>query len=110
MNNDKLALIRQFSAKITTHFDVNSLTVYNQFEKIYGDTIDCVLLERYLSLSCTTIFKEDKNSSLVSHINYESKLYVFIFKSKNADAFDGVEPQYIIDELKALVRKLGEVN
>lgn len=104
---NEISLIKQFAALVTTEYDVSHVTLYRGSEKIYGDTLDCFMLERYLSISCTTIFK-GVNSSLVSHIKNANNLYILVLTSESADAFDGVEAQYIINEIKNLQRKLGE--
>lgn len=52
------AILKQFYSKISTQFDVKKLTVYKNFDNIYGDTLDCVQIERYLSLSCMICYNE----------------------------------------------------
>ena len=104
------AILKQFYSKISTQFDVKKLTVYKNFGNIYGDTLDCVQIERYLSLSCTAIFKDENGSSLVSHVRKGNNLYVFVLSSDSSEAYDGVEAQYIINEFKILNGKLGEIQ
>ena len=104
------AILKQFYSKISTQFDVKKLTVYKHFDNIYGDTLDCVQIERYLSLSCTAIFKDENGSSLVSHVRKGNNLYVFVLSSDSSEAYDGVEAQYIINEFKILNGKLGEIQ
>lgn len=108
--NEKINAIQQFAGQITTEYDVSKVIVYNKLNKIYGDTLDCVSLERYLSLNCTTIFKDNNTSRFVSHICLADSLYILVLISNSPDAFDGVEAQYIISQILTLKRKLGEIK
>ncbi len=102
-------ILKQFSENIKMQFDVYDITVYRNNDIIFGKKQDCCyLLERYLSMTCTTIFKENSSSSLVTHIKVKSNLYIIVLHSKNEKAFDGLESQYIITVMKQLQRKLGE--
>ena len=102
-------LIRQFAAHVTMEFAVNKISVYRNTEKIYGDGVDSMVMERCLSLYCTTIFKDMTGSQFVSQIILGSTTYLFILTAKEQNAFDGLDAQYIISELKTLKRQLGEI-
>lgn len=102
-------LIRQFAAHITMEFAVHKVTVYRNLEKIYGDELECMMLERCLSLSCTTIFKDTNGSMMISQIILKNTRYLFVLTAKEQNAFDGLDAQYIIHELKTLRERLGDV-
>ncbi len=102
-------LIRQFAAHITMEFAVNKVTVYRNLEKIYGDALSCTMLERCLSLSCMTIFKVTNGSQLISQIVLNNTKYLIVLNSDEQNAFDGLDAQYIIHELKILKGKLGDL-
>lgn len=108
MNEQRI--IRQFAEQIHMEFDVSNITIYKNNDKLYGDTIDSALFETYLSVTCTTVFRKPDSSSLVSHLAVGNSLFVIILFSKCKTAFDGLESQYIIDELKKLKKKLGEIE
>ncbi len=108
MNEQRI--IRQFAEQIHMEFDVSNITIYKNNDKIYGDTIDVTVLETYLSVTCTTVFRNHDNSCLVSHLAVGNSLFVIILFSKCKTAFDGLDSQYIIDELKNLRKKLGETE
>ena len=103
-------IIKQFAEQIHMEFDVSNITIYKNNDKLYGDTIDSTLLEIYLSVNCTTVFRNHDSSSLVSHLAVGKSLFVIILFSKCKTAFDGLDTQYIIDELKNLRKKLGETE
>lgn len=108
MNEQRI--IRQFAEQIHMEFDVSNITIYKNNDKIYGDTIDVTVLETYLSVTCTTVFRNHDSSRLVSHLAVGNSLFVIILFSKCKTAFDGLDSQYIIDELKNLRKKLGETE
>ncbi len=108
MNEQRI--IRQFAEQIHMEFDVSNITIYKNNDKIYGDTIDVTVLETYLSVTCTTVFRNHDSSCLVSHLAVGNSLFVIILFSKCKTAFDGLDSQYIIDELKNLRKKLGETE
>lgn len=108
MNEQRI--IRQFAEQIHMEFDVSNITIYKNNDKLYGDTIGSTLLEIYLSVTCTTVFRNHDSSCLVSHLAVGNSLFVIILFSKCKTAFDGLDSQYIIDELKNLRKKLGETE
>lgn len=108
MNEQRI--IKQFAEQIHMEFNVSNITIYKNNDKLYGDTIDGTLFEMYLSVTCTTVFRNPDSSSLVSHLAVGNSLFVIILFSKCKTAFDGLDSQYIIDELKNLKRKLGEIE
>lgn len=103
-------ILKQFSEKIKMQFDVYDITIYKNNKSIFGKSQDNNCLERYLSLTCTTIFKGNSESSLATHIKVKNSLYIIVLHSNNEKAFDGVDTQYVINDIKQLQRKLGEVN
>lgn len=103
-------IIKQFAEQVCMEFNTNGVTVYRNNNRIYGNEIDGTSLERYLSISCTTVFRSTTQSCFVSHISVNNMLFVIILFSKCKTAFDGIESQYIIDELKKLKKKLGEIE
>lgn len=108
MNEQRI--IKQFAEQIHMEFDVSNITIYKNNDKLYGETIDSTLFETYLSVTCTTVFRKPDSSSLVSHLAVGNSLFVIILFSKCKTTFDGLDSQYIIDELKNLRKKLGETE
>lgn len=108
--NEIIAVIQDFANQMTTEYNVREVIVYDSLNKIYGSPLNSLMLERYLSLSRTTIFKDNKKSSMVSHIKTDEKLYIIVLSSNSPEAFDGIESQYIINQILILKRKLGEVR
>lgn len=106
--NEEL-VIKQFAAQMTTEFAVNKVTFYRNGQKIYGDTLNNILLERCLAVSCTSIFKEPEGSCMVTKIYLGNTQYLCVLESKTANAFDGLDAQYIVEEVKNLKRKLGDM-
>ncbi len=102
-------VIKQFAEQTKMQFDIHSLTIYRGAKKIYGAAISDTALEQYLALTCTTIFKETDASHFVSHIHIGTDLYIVILESRTPTAFDGLDAQYIIHEMKNLKRKLGDI-
>lgn len=99
-------ILNQFAEQIKMQFDVYNVTIYQNQEKICGSIKNDVQLERCLSLTCTTVFKEPQGSTMVSHIGIGNHLYIVILDSTNSTAFDGLDAQYIISELKKLKEHL----
>lgn len=108
--NEVIAVIKEFASQITTEYNVSEVTVYDSLNQIYGSPLNSLMLERYLSLSRTTIFKDNEKSSMVSHIKTDEKLYIIVLASNSPEAFDGIESQYIVNQILNLKRKLGEVR
>ena len=108
--NEIITVIQDFANQMTTEYNVREVIVYDSLNKIYGSPLNSLMLERYLSLSRTTIFKDNEKSSMVSHIKTDEKLYIIVLASNSPEAFDGIESQYIINQILILKRKLGEVR
>ena len=108
--NEIIAVIQDFANQMTTEYNVKEVIVYDSLNKIYGSPLNSLMLERYLSLSRTTIFKDNERSSMVSHIKTDEKLYIIVLASNSPEAFDGIESQYIVNQILNLKRKLGEVR
>lgn len=108
MNEERI--IKQFAEQLHMEFNVNNVTIYKNNDKLYGDTIDRTLFELCLSVTCTTVFRNHRSSCLVSHLSVGNSLFIIILFSNCKTAFDGLDSQYIIDELKKLKRKLGEIE
>lgn len=108
--NEIITVIQDFANQMTTEYNVREIIVYDSLNKIYGSPLNSLMLERYLSLSRTTIFKDNEKSSMVSHIKTDEKLYIIVLASNSPEAFDGIESQYIINQILILKRKLGEVR
>lgn len=108
--NEIITVIQDFANQMTTEYNVREIIVYDSLNKIYGSPLNSLMLERYLSLSRTTIFKDNEKSSMVSHIKTDEKLYIIVLASNSPEAFDGIESQYIVNQILNLKRKLGEVR
>lgn len=108
--NEIITVIQDFANQMTTEYNVREIIVYDSLNKIYGSPLNSLMLERYLSLSRTTIFKDNEKSSMVSHIKTDEKLYIIVLASNSSEAFDGIESQYIVNQILNLKRKLGEVR
>lgn len=108
--NEIITVIQDFANQMTTEYNVREVIVYDSLNKIYGSPLNSLMLERYLSLSRTTIFKDNEKSSMVSHIKTDEKLYIIVLASNSSEAFDGIESQYIVNQILNLKRKLGEVR
>ena len=108
--NEIITVIQDFANQMTTEYNVREIIVYDSLNKIYGSPLNSLMLERYLSLSRTTIFKDNEKSSMVSHIKPDDKLYIIVLASNSPEAFDGIESQYIVNQILNLKRKLGEVR
>lgn len=108
--NEIITIIQDFANQMTTEYNVREIIVYDSLNKIYGSLLNSLMLERYLSLSRTTIFKDNEKSSMVSHIKTDEKLYIIVLASNSPEAFDGIESQYIVNQILNLKRKLGEVR
>ena len=108
--NEIITIIQDFANQLTTEYNVREIIVYDSLNKIYGSLLNSLMLERYLSLSRTTIFKDNEKSSMVSHIKTDEKLYIIVLASNSPEAFDGIESQYIVNQILNLKRKLGEVR
>ena len=108
--NEIITVIQDFANQMTTEYNVREIIVYDSLNKIYGSPLNSLMLERYLSLSRTTIFKDNERSSMVSHIKTDEKLYIIVLASNSPEAFDGIESQYIVNQILNLKRKLGEVR
>lgn len=101
-------VLKQFAQQISMEFNVRSVTIYKDNDKIYGNAIDSTSLEKYLSITCTTVFRDHDKSCLVSHIQIGNTLYIIILFSDCKTAFDGLDSQYIVGEIKKLKKKLGD--
>ena len=108
--NEIITVIQDFANQMTTEYNVREIIVYDSLNKIYGSPLNSLMLECYLSLSRTTIFKDNEKSSMVSHIKTDEKLYIIVLASNSPEAFDGIESQYIVNQILNLKRKLGEVR
>lgn len=101
-------ILKQFAEQLHMEFGISKITLYKDNVKIYGINIDNVTLEQYMSLSCTTIYIENDSSRLVSQFRINGIVYVIILFSNCKTAFDGLDKEYIISEIKNLKKKLGE--
>lgn len=108
MNEERI--IRQFAEQIHMEFNVSNVTVYKNNDKLYGSKINRTSLERCLSITCTTVFREENGSCLVSHLAVRNNLFVIILFSDCKTTFDGLDSKYIIGELKKLKKGLGETE
>lgn len=108
MNEERI--IRQFAEQIHMEFNVSNVTVYKNNDKLYGSTINRTSLERYLSITCTTVFRGENGSCLVSHLAVRNNLFVIILFSDCKTTFDGLDSKYMIGELKKLKKGLGETE
>lgn len=108
MNEERI--IKQFAEQIHMEFNVCNVTIYKNNDKLCGDTIDSALLEICLSITCTTVFRKPNSSCLISHLSIGNAIFIIILFSNCKTAFDGIDSQYIIDELKNLKRRLGETE
>lgn len=108
MNEQRI--IKQFAEQLHMEFGIQKVTIYKETEKICGDTLDSTALERYMSLTCTTVFIHSNSSCLVSQIYVNSQNYIIILFSDCKTKFDGIEKDYVISELKNLKKKLGEIK
>ena len=106
MNEQKI--LRQFAENLRMEFAVKDISVYRNMKKIYGKNIDNVDLDKYLSLSCSTVFKTDSSSVLVTRFVSEKGSCIFVIYSDNAAAFDGQEAEYIISDIKKIKGKIGD--
>lgn len=107
---NELQLIEQFAKHMRMQYDVQHISVYKNQDKLYGDTLDCVAMEQYLSLTCTTIYKESSSCSLVSHINIGHNLYIIALRTDKNNTYGSIDVQYMINEIKELRRKIGEAD
>ena len=105
MNEQKL--IKQFAENIKMEFAVTDMTVYRNSDKLFGRSLDSAAIEQYLSLSCTTVYK-NSGCKLVTRFNVGSDLYIMALFSEKPDTFDGLEAEYIISDIKKLIGKLGD--
>lgn len=105
MNEHKL--LTQFAENIKMEFAVKELTVYKNYEKIYGGSLDSAAIDKYLALPCTTVYK-CVGSKLVTRFNLDNNLYIMVLSSDGDTAFDGLEAEYIISDIKKLIGKLGD--
>ncbi len=108
MNEQRI--IKQFAEQIHMEFDVSNVTIYKNNDRLFGDEINRTSLERCLSITCTTVFREDNSSYLVSHLAVRNNLFVIILFSDCKTTFDGLDSKYIIGELKKLKKELGETE
>ncbi len=107
MMNEQL-ILKQFSAQLHMEYGIKNVTIYRDKIKVYGNSLDNISLEQYMSLSCTTIYIDDDSSKLVSQFIINGNVYVIILFSNCKTTFDGIDAEYIISEIKKLKRKLGE--
>lgn len=105
MNEQKI--IKQFAENVKMEFFIKAVTVYKNDQKLYGANIDSATIEKYLSLPCTTVYK-DTGSKFVTRFSMGSDIYIIELSSEGADTFDGLEAEYIISDIKKLIGKLGD--
>ncbi len=107
MNEQRV--IKQFVEQIMMQYDVYAMAVYKGTEKICGTAFDNVTVDRCLALTCTSIFKSTDASLFATHIYVGTQMYMILLRSHTSTAFDGLDAQYIIDEIKRLQKRLGEM-
>ena len=105
MNEQKV--IKQFAENMKMEFAVKDMSVYKNTDKLFGSSLDSAAIEKYLSLPCTTVYK-DTGCKLVTRFNVSSDLYLMVLSSDKPDTFDGLEAEYIISDIKKLIGKLGD--
>lgn len=105
MNEQKV--LKQFAENMKMEFAVKELSVYKNGEKLFGRSLDSAAVEKYLSLPCTTVYK-DTGCKLVTRFNISSDLYIMVLSSDKPDTFDGLEAEYVISDIKKLIGKIGE--
>ena len=105
MNEQKV--IKQFAENMKMEFAVKDMSVYKNSEKLFGSSLDSAAIERYLSLPCTTVYK-DTGCKLVTRFHISSDLYIMVLYSEKPDTFDGLEAEYVVSDIKKLIGKIGE--
>ena len=105
MNEQKL--IKQFAENMKMEFAVKDMSVYKNSDKLFGSTIDSVAIEKYLSLPCTTVYK-NTGSKLVTRFTLGKDIYIMALSSDKPETFDGMEAEYVISDIKKLIGKLGD--
>lgn len=105
MNEQKV--IKQFAENMKMEFAVKDMSVYKNSDKLYGSSLDSAAIEKYLSLPCTTVYK-DTGCKLATRFKISSDLYLMVLSSDKPDTFDGLEAEYIISDIKKLIGKLGD--
>lgn len=106
MNEQKI--LKQFSDNLKMEFAIKEISVYRNSEKIFGKTLDNALIESYLSLSCSTVYKNSTSSVFVTRFGIDKDNYIVAIFSDNTATFDGQEAEYIISSIKKIKGKLGE--
>ena len=99
--------LKQFAENMKMEFAVKAVSIYKNCEKLFGSSLDNAAIEQYLSLPCTTVYK-NKESKLVTRFNIENDMYLMALSSDNPDTFDGLEGEYVISDIKKLIERLGE--
>lgn len=105
MNEQKV--IKQFAENMKMEFAVKDMSVYKNSEKLYGSSLDSAAIEKFLSLPCTTVYKNNE-STLVTRFNIDKDEYVMVLSSDNSNTFDGLEGKYVISDIKKLIERLGD--
>lgn len=106
MNEQKI--MKQLSNNLKMEFGVKEISVYRGNDKVFGKPLDNALIEKYLSLPCSTVFKSTNGSIFVTRFAVGRDNYIIALYSDNTATFDGQEAEYIISDIKKLQRKLGE--
>lgn len=106
MNEQKI--LKQFSDNLKLEFAIKEISAYRNNEKIYGKTLDSALIEKYLSLPCSTVYKSSTGSTFVTRFAVGRDNYIIAINSDNAATFDGQEAEYIISDIKKIQGKIGE--
>ena len=106
MNEQKF--MKQFSDNLKLEFATKDISAYRNNEKIYGKSLDNTLIEKYLSLPCSTVFKNSTGSTFVTRFSVGRDNYIIAIYSDNTATFDGQEAEYIISDIKKIQGKIGE--
>lgn len=106
MNEQKI--LKQFADNLRMEFAIKDVSVYCNSKKVFGKALDNTLIEKYLSLSCSTVFKNSNGSIFVTRFSIDKDNYTIVIYSNNMATFDGKEAEYIISDIKKIQRKLGE--
>lgn len=106
MNEQKI--MKQLSNNLKMEFGVKEISVYRGNDKVFGKPIDNALIEKYLSLPCSTVFKNSTGSTFVTRFTVGRDNYIIAIYSDNTATFDGQEAEYIISDIKKIQGKIGE--
>ena len=102
MNEQKI--LKQFSDNLRMEFGTKETSIYCNSKKVFGKSLDNTLIEKYLSLSCSTVFKNSNGSIFVTRFSIDKNVYIIVIYSNNTATFDGKEADYIISDIKKIQR------